>query len=261
MVFDLTGSRALITGAGSANGIGFATAKILCEMGAAVFLVGLSPRVDARASELRNLGYNAGSAAADLTLEPSVQNVVTTAAEFLGGIDIVINNAGMTAITAPAGDTGETGGITDVTFAGWNASIARNLNSAFLVTKYAMPFVRKSAAGRIVMIASATGAVMAMRNEVAYAAAKAGMLGLVRGLAVDEAHYGVTANCVSAGWIATDSQSELEFKQGQATPLSRSAVAAEVAAGVAWIASREASYMTGQNLVIDGGNSIAEERG
>jgi 3-oxoacyl-[acyl-carrier protein] reductase len=86
------------------------------------------------------------------------------------------------------------------------------------------------------------------------------MLGMTRAMALDEAAHGVTVNSVSPGWIASDSQTAHEVGQGRATALGRSGTAQEVAAAIAWLCSKEASYITGQNIVIDGGNSIAEER-
>jgi 3-oxoacyl-[acyl-carrier protein] reductase len=110
------------------------------------------------------------------------------------------------------------------------------------------------------MISSVTGPVMAMRAEPAYAAAKAGLIGLVRALAVDHAAQGITVNAVAPGWIATGSQLPDEIVQGNHTPIGRSAQPDEVASAVAWLASPGASYVTGQTIVIDGGNSIAEQR-
>jgi 3-oxoacyl-[acyl-carrier protein] reductase len=95
---------------------------------------------------------------------------------------------------------------------------------------------------------------------VAYAAAKAGLVGLTRGLAVDVAARGVTVNAVAPGWIATGSQTAAEQQQGLRTPVGRNGQPGEVAAAVAWLASPGSSYVTGQCLIIDGGNSIAEER-
>lgn len=260
MAFDLTGARVLVTGAGAVNGIGFASAQMLAEMGAAVFLTGASDRVLDRAEELRAAGYSADALACDLTIPSEADRVVAQAVSALGGLDVVINNAGMTSVAAPMEQVGENGTISDMSIEGWSNALSRNLTTAFSVTKAALPHIRKSHAGRIVMVSSVTGPVMAMAGDVAYAASKAGMVGLMRALALDEAAHGVTVNAVAPGWIATDSQTANEVEQGKRTPLGRSARADEIASAVAWLSSREASYITGQVIVVDGGNSIAEER-
>jgi 3-oxoacyl-[acyl-carrier protein] reductase len=110
------------------------------------------------------------------------------------------------------------------------------------------------------MVSSVTGPVMAMRDDAAYAAAKAGLVGLVRSLAVDLAADGITANAVAPGWIGTGSQTDDERREGEVTPVRRSGTADEIAWPVAWLCTPGASYVTGQCLVVDGGNSVAEQR-
>jgi len=172
-------------------------------------------------------------------------------------LDIVVNNAGMISVADPVFESGTAESMSLTT---WQAALARNLTSAFLVTKAALPAMTSQGWGRIIMVSSVTGPVMAMRSDVGYAAAKAGMVGLTRAAAVDTAGQGITVNAVAPGWIATGSQTPDERGQGQATPAGRSGSPDEIAAAIAWLASPGASYITGQYLVVDGGNSIAEQR-
>ena len=259
-VFRLDGRVALITGAGSPRGIGFATARFLGRMGATVYLTGASDRVGERAAELRALGIDAHASAADLTVESDVTDLIDSVLSACGRLDIVVNNAGMTSVANPMETAGETGSVDELSRVDWDAALSRNLTSAFLVSKAALPALRVSGRGRVISIASVTGPVMAMVHDAAYAASKAGMVGLMRSLAVDEARAGITANTVAPGWIATGSQTANEERQGHSVPVGRSATPDEVAACIGFLASDEAAYVTGQVLVVDGGNSIAEER-
>ena len=134
------------------------------------------------------------------------------------------------------------------------------MDTTFLATKYLLPKLRQSSQGRIIMVSSVTGHVMAMKNQPIYAAAKAAMVGLTKSLAIDEAKNGITCNAVLPGWISTDAISNDEKALGSTVPLGRGGKPEEVAALIAWLATSEASYITGQAIVIDGGNSIAEER-
>ncbi len=255
--FDLSGRVAVVTGAGSPDGIGFAAARLLAELGAAVMIGGTTARIQDRLSELRSAGFDAAAIVGDLTDAGVASQLVSAALERWGRLDIVVNNAGMISAADPVFESGT---ADSMDLATWQAGLARNLTSAFLVTKAALPALTSRGWGRVIMVASVTGPVMAIRGDVAYATAKAGMVGLTRAVAVDTARHGITVNAVAPGWIATGSQTPEERGQGQATPTGRSGSPVEIAAAIAWLASPGASYITGQYLVVDGGNSIAEQR-
>jgi 3-oxoacyl-[acyl-carrier protein] reductase len=255
--YDLSDRVAVVTGAGSATGIGFAAATLLGQLGARVMLGATSQRVRDRADELRSQGVDAGATVCNLTDEGAAGELIARTHQRWQRLDIVVNNAGMVSTTEP--DFGE-GGAEEIAFDTWRASIRRNLDTAFLVSRAALPHLRANGWGRIVMVSSVTGPVMAMRGEVAYGSAKAGMVGLARALAVDVAAVGITVNAVAPGWIATSSQQDAERREGLSAPIGRSAAPSEVAAAIGWLSSPGASYVTGQCLVVDGGNSIAEER-
>ena len=251
---DLTGRAAVVTGVGGPQGIGFAVAKALSARGAALVISAAGDRVHQRAAELPP---GAVAIAGDLTQDHTAQKLVRAATSRFGRLDIAVNCAGMTSTAQPEPESGR---VADLSFDTWRASLARNLDSAFLFARAVMPALEESGAGRLVMVASLTGPAMAMRGEVAYGAAKAGVVGLVRGLALDSATAGVTVNAVAPGWIATDSQTPQEHEQGLRTPVGRSGTPEEVAGLIAYLCSPSSSYLTGQCVIVDGGNSIAEER-
>ncbi len=254
---DLSGRVAVVTGSGSPTGIGFAVCRRLGELGAAVALTATTDRVHDRERDLEEAGVRAMGMVADLTDPTAAEEVVASATQRWGTVDILVNNAGMVSVSD---DVALSGGVDGLPYDDWQHSLRRNLDTAFLMTRATLPAMRRNGWGRIVMVSSVTGPVMAMRGDSAYAAAKAALVGLVRSLAVDLAVDGITANAVAPGWIATGSQTADEVGEGEVVPMGRSGTPDEIAWPVAWLCTPGAAYVTGQCLVVDGGNSVAEER-
>ncbi|MGC1214614.1 MAG: SDR family NAD(P)-dependent oxidoreductase [Micromonospora sp.] len=251
----LAGQVALITGSGSSSGIGFACARRLGRLGARVALTSTTDRVHRRAAELEAEGISATGHVADLTDPAQAAALVGAAAAAHGPVTILVNNAGMTSVSSPEGLVATTA-MSDEQ---WARGLHRNVSTAFYVTRAALPGMRDAGYGRIVNVASTSGPVSAYPNDAAYHAAKAAMVGLTRALAIETASRGVTVNAVAPGWIATGSATEQELAAGRRTPVGRSGTPEEIAAVVAFLAAPDASYVTGQLIIVDGGNSIAED--
>ena len=212
-------------------------------------------RATASTTGRRELGDAALGVVGDLTRESDAAALVAAAVERFGRLDVVVNNAGMTS-TAAGSDVDAD--VESLALDDWRASISRNLDTAFLVSRAAVPAMRAQGYGRIVTVSSTTGIVSAMPGQASYAAAKAALVGLSRALAIEVVAAGITVNVVAPGYVATGSQLEFEVGAADSGPIGRSGTPAEIAAAVLFLAHESASFVTGATLVVDGGHSLPE---
>jgi 3-oxoacyl-[acyl-carrier protein] reductase len=256
-MIGVKGRVALVTGAGSDSGIGFACAKALAAAGARVAITSTTKRILDRLDELPGKDGDKLAVIADLTRPADIKQLIDETKRALGTIDILVNNAGMvqTGRRMPHGRAHE---MSDAEF---QHHLDLNLKTCFATTRAVLPAMMRRRYGRIVNIASVTGPLVINPRSSGYGTAKAAMVGYTRAVAIEVAGKGITCNAVAPGWIASGSASKKEILAGEQTPVGRSGTPDEVAALALFLASEEASYVTGQMMVVDGGNSIQEFKG
>ena len=254
---DFENKVCLITGAGSKSEIGFSTAEIIGQLGATVLLAATSERIYDRAEELEGMGIKAKGYIADLMDRKQVNHLIKCIIDEFQRIDILINNAGMTQV----GSEEIFSDFANLKDDEWDLTISRNLTTCYNVTHLVLPHMISSNYGRIVNVSSVTGPVVSNPGESAYSAAKAAMIGMSRSIAIEVAKNNIMINNVLPGWIATASQTESEAAAAVNTPIGRGARPEEVGHMIVFLASEQASYITGQSFVVDGGNTIQEYKG
>ena len=252
--FDLTSRHALVTGCGSARGIGFASARVLGQLGARISITSTTDRIHERAAELEGDVF---SFAADLTDREQAKALVTAAREAHGPIGILVNSAGM----VQTGVEERESSFAELPPERLDRQLEITLKTAFNATQAVLGEMVERGHGRIVMVSSVTGPLVTAPGSTAYATAKGAMDAMMRTIAIESGRAGVTANSVAPGWIETASSEPDEVEAGRHTPIGRPGTPEEVAAAVAFLCSDEASYVTGRSLVVDGGNLIQEPHG
>ena len=244
-MFDLTGKAALVTGA--SGGIGGAIARALHRQGAVVTLSGT--RADALEKLRAELGERAHVVAARMDDAPDIERLAKEAEAAMGKIDILVNNAGITRDQLSMRMKDED----------WEKVLQVNLTGTFRLTRAATRGMMRRRHGRVVNITSIVG-VTGNPGQANYAAAKAGLIGMSKSLAQELASRGITVNCLAPGFITTPMTDVLSDEQKKATlarvPMDRLGTPQEIAAGVVYLASDEAAYVTGQTLHINGGMAM-----
>ena len=244
-MFDLSGKVALITGA--SRGIGQSISIILAQNGAHVICVSRNINdVQSVADKITNQKFVASAASCDISITHNVTELVKDIIEKHGRIDILINNAGITSDNL----------LMRMSEDDWDNVLNINLKAAFTAIKVASRTMIKQRSGRIINISSVVG-LMGNAGQVNYAASKAGLIGMTKSVAREFASRGITANCIAPGYIETEMtnklKDEVKSSLNEQIPLGRIGNVEDIAYAVAFLASDEACYITGQTLAVDGG--------
>jgi NAD(P)-dependent dehydrogenase (short-subunit alcohol dehydrogenase family) len=247
----LAGERAVVTG--STSGLGRAIAVELAREGAAVVVTGRDQvRGDAVVAEVTGNGGSAWFVPADLGDETATTDLIATAAEQMGGLTVLVNNA--------AGGGAADGPVGDLTTEAWEAIVRVDLTAPMWCARAAIPHMQRAGHGSIINISSRQ-AERASHGLSAYIAAKAGLNGLTRSIAVDYASDGIRCNTISPGYVLNDRRDADITPERRARfegmHLTRLGVASDIAYAAVYLASRESEFVTGVNLQLDGGSSAA----
>ncbi|MDR9751745.1 3-oxoacyl-ACP reductase FabG [Pseudomonas sp. SZMC_28357] len=251
MFTSLSGKSVLVTGA--STGIGLGVARQFALQGARVLITARNAgRIEAVAAGLRAEGLQVQGLASDVADAASVKALIHTVEEIHGGLDVLCCNAGIFP-NSPLEDLAE---------AEWDQVMATNAKGTFLCVQAALPLLRRAEYGRVILTSSITGPVTGSPGWVHYGASKAAQLGFMRTAAIELARDGITVNAVMPGNIVTEGFLDVaaDYQAGVAAsiPLKRLGTSADVASAVLFFASREAGYITGQSLIIDGGQVLPE---
>jgi NAD(P)-dependent dehydrogenase (short-subunit alcohol dehydrogenase family) len=243
----LTGKVAIVTGAG--GGIGGAICRRFATEGAAVVCVDIDSRsVEATAEAIRSAGGRAAAIVADVALEATAEAAVSAARKEFGRLDVLVSNA---VYDLPLGP------LTGITHADWRRTMEVNLDSAFLMSKHAIPAMVSAGGGSIILVASQLGRV-ARPGRPWYCAAKGALINLAKAMALDHADENIRVNSLSPGPVETgryvkNFPNVEAARESHHTLLGRLGAPDEIAAGALFLASDESGFMTGADLLIDGG--------
>ncbi|AZR81395.1 MULTISPECIES: 3-oxoacyl-ACP reductase FabG [Piscirickettsiaceae] len=251
MLTSIQGKTVLITGA--SKGIGRGIAKVFAKQGANTVIVARHlDAAQAVADELKAAGYEAMGVAADVADKASLQSAVQTAVEAYGGLDILCANAGI----FPSAS------LEEMTEEDWDTVMNTNLKGTLFSVQTCLPELKKSGAGRVVITSSITGPITGFPGWSHYGASKAGQLGFIRTAAIELAKYGITVNAVMPGNILTEGLEDMGddylTQMASSIPLKRLGSVEDIANAMLYFASEEAGYVTGQTIVVDGGQVLPE---